>query len=60
MQSFIYYLCDFKASQMNVERCLIREVLLYDFEVGHNIAETIKNIFRAKGEGAVDHSTVTK
>ena len=34
--------------------------MLYKFEQGHNDAEAIKNICRAKGEGAVDHNTVTR
>ena len=34
--------------------------MLCKFELGHNAAETTKNICCAKGEGTVDHSTVTR
>ena len=45
---------------MNVQRNLIRELILYEFELGHKAAEATKNIRCAKGEDAVDHSTVTR
>ena len=32
----------------------------YEFELGHNATEANKNICCTKGEGAVDHSTVTR
>ena len=35
---------DLKAAQKNVQRCLIQEPLLYESELGHNVAEAIKNI----------------
>ena len=34
--------------------------LFYKFEQGHNITESTKNIYRAKGKGVVDHSIVTR
>ena len=34
--------------------------MLYEFEIVHNTAEGTKIICCAKGEGAVDHSTVTR
>ena len=35
--------------------------MLYNFKLGHNITESTKNICcAAKGEGAVDHVTVTR
>ena len=41
-------MCDLKTKQMNVQRsCLIRELLFYEFERGHNSAEAAKNIFCA-------------
>ena len=52
--------CDLKASQMNMQRSLFQELMLYEFERGHNTAETAENICCAKAEKAVDHSTVTR
>ena len=40
---------------MNVKHSLLRV-----FELGHNVMEATKNICCAKGEAAVDHSTVTR
>ena len=34
--------------------------MLYESKLGHNIVEATKNICCAKGEGAVDHSTITR
>ena len=46
---------------MNVQRGLIQETILYEFEVGHKMTETTpKNICCAKDEGALDHSMVTR
>ena len=36
--------CDLRAAQMNVIRSVIRELILYEFELDHNITETTKNI----------------
>ena len=46
---------DLKTAQMNVQRHLICE-----FKLGHDTAETVKNICCAKGERSVDYSTVIK
>lgn len=32
---------------------LIREILLYEFQLGHNVDEAIRNIYRAKGKAAL-------
>ena len=45
---------------MNVQRNLMRELKIYEFEQGHNTVETIKSICRGKGRGVVDHNTVTR
>ena len=45
---------------MNVQYSLIWELILYEFELGHNAAEATKNIFCDIGEGVFDHSTVTR
>ena len=44
---------------MNMQYNLIWELILYEFEMGHDAVESTKNIFCVKSEGAVDHSTVT-
>ena len=46
---------------MNVQRSLIRELMFYAFKLGHNETEKKqKNICRAKTEGKVDYSSVTR
>ena len=50
---------DLKATQMNMQRSLIREFVLYEFEQRYNVAETTKNISCVKGKRAVDHNIVT-
>ena len=52
--------CNLKAAQMNVQHSLIRELMVYKFELSHKNVETIKNICCAKGEAEVDLSTVTR
>ena len=37
-----------------------REPTFYKFKLGHNTEEVTKNICCVKGEGVVDHSTVTR
>ena len=40
---------------------LIREIMLYDFELSHNSTEATENIFCTKGAGgAFDHGTVIR
>ena len=34
--------------------------MLYKFKLGYNAEEVSKNIYCMKGEGTLDHSTVTK
>ena len=53
-------MCDLKVTQMNVQHILIWKLMLYEFERGYNVAEATKNVCCAKGEGAIDHSTVTR
>ena len=48
-------MCNLKASQMNLQGSLIRELILYELELDHNTVEETKNICYAKYEGAVDH-----
>ena len=49
-----------KVAQMIVPRNLIQEIKLYEFELGDYAVEINKNSCRAKGEGAVDYSIVTR
>ena len=58
--TLLHSMCDLKATQMNVQGSLIRKLIYYKFEVGHNTVGAIKSIYFAKGEGTVDHSTVTR
>ena len=48
--------CDLKSTQTIVQRSLIRELMIYKFELGYNPAEETKNIFCLKSEGTVDNS----
>ena len=50
---FFTHQCNLKAEQMNVKRIQIREHKAV-------VANEKKNIYCAKGDGAVDRSTVTK
>ena len=54
--ALLHSMYDLKAVQMN----LIWELLLDKFELGHNTAEAPKNICCVKGEGAIDHISVTR
>ena len=58
--ALLHSMYNLKASQMNVQFSLIQELMVYELKLDHNAAETTKTICYAKGEGAVDHSTVTR
>ena len=45
---------------MNVQHRLIWELMLLEFELGHNAMETTKNICSPKSEGTVNPSTITR
>ena len=49
--ALLHSVSDLKAAQMNMHRYLIREIKLYEFELGHNTTETTKNISGAKVKG---------
>ena len=57
--ALFHSLYDLKVTQMNIWNSLIRELMLYEFKLKHSASEPSKNICCVKGEGAVDHSTVT-
>ena len=43
-----------------MQHSLIQELGLYKFKLGHNAAESSKNICCVKDEGTIDYSTVTR
>ena len=57
--ALLYSLCDLKAGQMDVQRFLIRELMLYKCERVHNATEATENIYCTKSKGAGDHCTLT-
>ena len=58
--ALIYSMCNFKASQMNLQCSLIWKLIFNELEVDHNAVEATKNICCAKDEDAVNHSAVTR
>ena len=56
--TLLLFMCALKAAaQMNVERCIIQELNLYEFQLGHNgldrTCKATKYICCTKSEGAV-------
>ena len=45
---------------MNMKHSLFCLFILYEFDLGHNTTEAIKDICCANGESTVDHGTVTR
>ena len=58
--ALLHFMCDLKAAQINMQCSLIWELMLYEFKLCYDSAEATKNISCTKGEGIVDHSTVTR
>ena len=58
--ALLHSVCDFKAAQMNVQRSLHWELMLYESELSHNAVEVIKNNCCAKSDITVDYSIVTR
>ena len=58
--ALLHSVYDLEATQMNLQRCLTREIMLCEFELSHNTAEATKDIHYAKSEGVVDHSTIIR
>ena len=52
--------CNLKAAQMNIQCNLIWELMLYKFELEHNIMKVTKNICCEKDQGVVDPSIVSR
>ena len=52
--ALLHSVYDLKTVQMNIQCNLIWELMLYEFELGHNAFETIKNICCAKDEGSIE------
>ena len=51
--AFLHPKRDFKTPQMDVQCSLIRELMLFAFELGSNPMDPTKSIFCEKGEKAV-------
>ena len=58
--ALLYSVCDLKAAQINEQRCLSWEFMLFVFELHNKTVEATKNICCSKVEGAVDDSTVIR
>ena len=56
----VHLVCNLKATQMNRQHNLIWALKLYEFKLGHNAMEIFKIFFHVRGEGAVDHTKVTR
>ena len=56
----LHSICDLKAVQMNLQCSLIWELMLYEFEQGHDTMEVTKNICCMKSESPVVHRRVTR
>ena len=46
--TLLHSVCDSKAVQMNVQRCLIQKLMSCEFEICHNVEEATKNIYVRK------------
>ena len=57
--ALLHIVYNLKAAQMNMQHSLIQQLMLYELKLGHYTAEVTKNIYWAKSEGTLDHSTVT-
>ena len=58
--ALLHSVSDLKVAHMNAQCSLVWELMFYEFELGHNTVEAPRNICCAKGEGAVDQSTVSR
>ena len=58
--ALLHSMCDMKVTQMNLQSSLFQEFMLYEFKLGCNITDTIKNICCAKVKGTVDHISVSR
>ena len=58
--ALLHSVYDLKAAQINMQCCLIWDLILYKFELGHNTSQASKNICCIKSDDAGDHSTVTR
>ena len=58
--ALLYSRCDLTATEMNIQCSLIKELMLYEFKMGHNVTEATKNICCVKSEGTFDQNTVNR
>ena len=57
--SLLHFVSDLKFAQMNVQRSLIRELILHGFDRRRNASEAAKNICCMRDEYAIDHLTIS-
>ena len=60
LNAFLQSVRDSEAAQMSVQPGLFLELMLYKFKQSHNTVEAAKNICCSKGDGAINHRTVTR
>ena len=58
--TLLYSMWDLKDPQMNVQRRLNLELILYMLELSHKAAEATKNIYCERSDNVASHITVTK
>ena len=58
--ALLHCVCDLKDAEVNVQSNLIRDLILYEFELSHNTLKATKNICDVKSKGVIDYSTVTR
>ena len=58
--ALLYSICNLNDSQIYVQCCWIQDLILCIFKLGHNIMETIENIYSVEGECAIERGTVTR
>ena len=56
----LHSIYDLKATQMNEQHSLIQKLMIYKFKLGYNAADSTRNDCCVIGQGAVDHSTITR
>ena len=57
--ALLHSVCVLKGALISVQSSLIRELILYEFEMGHHAKETTKNFCYAEDEYAVDLSKIS-
>ena len=58
--ALLHSVCDMKTTKLNIQCCLIKQLRLCKFELGHNATEATKTICCTKGAVAVDNKWLQK